>query len=76
MKDTDLEFFRHFLTEWLEELLAHTDNSVESLLDPRENLPDPMDGATAVSDRAWILRIRDRERMLIKKIPTELFGNK
>ena len=72
MKETDLEFFRHLLTDWLEELLAHTDNSVESLLDPRENLPDPMDRATAESDKAWTLRIRDRESMLIKKISNSL----
>ena len=37
MKDTDLEFFRHLLTDWMEELLAHADNSVESWLDQREN---------------------------------------
>jgi DNA-binding protein HU-beta len=28
--------------------LAHTDNSVESLLDPRETLPDPVDTVTLV----------------------------
>ena len=72
MNDTDLEFFRLLLTDWLEELSAHTDNLVESLLDPRENLPDPMDRATAESDRAWTLRIRDRESMLIKKIRNSL----
>ena len=72
MKDTDLEFFRHLLTDWMEELLAHTDNSVESLLDPRGTLPDPLDRASAESDRAWTLRIRDRESMLIKKIRNSL----
>jgi DnaK suppressor protein len=72
MKVTDLEFFRHLLTEWLEELLAHADNSVESLLDPRETLPDPLDRASAESDRAWTLRIRYRESMLIKKIRESL----
>ena len=72
MKDTDLDLFRHLLTDWLEELLAHADNSVESLLDPRETLPDPLDRASAESDRAWTLRIRDRESMLIKKIRSSL----
>jgi DnaK suppressor protein len=72
MKDTDLGFFRHLLTDWLEELLAHTGNSVEILLHPRENLPDPMDRATAESERAWTLRIRDRESILIKKIRNSL----
>ena len=72
MKDTDLDFFRHLLTDGMEELLAPADNSVESWLDPRENLPDPMDRASAESDRAWSLRIRDRESMLIKKIRNSL----
>ena len=60
MKDTDLDFFRHLLTDGMEELLAPADNSVESLLDPRENLRDPMDRASAESNRAWTLRTRDR----------------
>ncbi len=72
MKDTDLEFFRHLLIDWMEELLARADNLVESLLDPREILPDPMDRASAESDRAWSLRIRDRESMLIEKIRNSL----
>ena len=68
MKDTDLEFFRHLLTQWMEELLDHADDTVEGLLDSRENLPDPLDRASAESDRAWTLRIRNRESMLIKTI--------
>ncbi|MBW2480955.1 MAG: RNA polymerase-binding protein DksA [Deltaproteobacteria bacterium] len=68
MKDTDLEFFRHLLTQWMEALLDHADDTVEGLLDSRENLPDPLDRASAESERAWTLRIRDRESMLIKKI--------
>ena len=72
MKDTDLEFFRHLLTQWMEELLDHADDTVEGLLDSRENLPDPLDRASAESDRAWTLRIRDRESMLIKKIRSSL----
>ena len=68
MKDKDLEFFRHLLTQWMEELLDHADDTVEGLLDSRENLADPLDRASAESDRAWTLRIRGRESMLIKKI--------
>ena len=72
MKDRDLEFFKHLLTQWMEELLDHADNTFEGLLDSRENLPDPLDRASAESDRAWTLRIRDREGMLIKKIRKSL----
>lgn len=68
MKDTDLEFFRHLLNQWMEELLDHAKGTVEGLLDSRENLPDPLDRASAESYRDWKLRIRDRESMLIKKI--------
>jgi len=72
MEDKDLEFFRHLLTQWMEKLLEHADDTVERLLDSRENLPDPLDRASAESDRTWTLRIRDRESMLIKKIKNSL----
>jgi len=72
MEDKDLEFFRHLLTQWMEELLDHADDTVEGLLDSRENLADPLDRASAESDRTWTLRIRDRESMLIKKIRNSL----
>ena len=72
MEDKDIEFFRQLLTQWMEELLDHADDTVEGLLDSRENLADPLDRATAESDKAWTLRIRDRESMLIKKIRNSL----
>ena len=72
MEDKDLEFFRHLLTQWMEELLDHADDTVEGLLDARENLADPLDRASAESDRTWTMRIRDRESMLIKKIRNSL----
>ena len=72
MKEKDLEFFRHLLTQWMEKLLEHADDTVERLLDSRENLPDPLDRASAESDRTWTLRIRGRESMLIKKIRNSL----
>ena len=72
MKEKDLEFFRHLLTQWMEELLDNADDTVEGLLDSRENLADPLDRASAESDRTWTLRIRGRENMLIKKIRNSL----
>ena len=66
MEEKDLEFFRHLLIQWMEELLDHADNTFEGLLDSRENLPDPLDRASAESDRIWTLRIRGRESMLKK----------
>ena len=72
MKEKELEFFSHLLTQWMEELLDHADDTVEGLLEAREQLPDPLDRASAESDRSWTLRIRDRESMLIKKIRNAL----
>ena len=72
MEEKDLEFFRQFLMQWMEELLNNADETVEELLDSRENLADPLDRASAESDRIRILRMRDRESMLIKKIRQSL----
>ena len=72
MEEKDLEFFRHLLIQWMEELLEHADETVEGLLDSHEILADPLDRATVESDRVWTLRIRDRESMLIKKIRRSL----
>ena len=33
MEEKDLEFFRHLLIQWMEELLEHADETVEGLLD-------------------------------------------
>jgi DnaK suppressor protein len=72
MEEKDLEFFRNHLIKWLEELLANAAETVEGLLDSRENPADPLDRASVESDRIWMLRIRDRESMLIKKIRQSL----
>ena len=72
MEEQDLEFFRQLLMQWMEELLNQADETVEELLDSRENLADPLDRASAESDRTRILRMRDRESMLIKKIRQSL----
>jgi DnaK suppressor protein len=72
MEEKDLEFFKHLLIQWMEELLDHADETVEGLLDSQEILADPLDRASAESDRIWTLRIRDRESKLIKKIRQSL----
>ena len=72
MEEKDLEFFRHLLIQWMEELLDHADDTVERLLNSQEILADPLDRATVESDRIWTLPIRDRESKLIKKIRQSL----
>jgi DnaK suppressor protein len=39
---------------------------------PKENFPDPADRASLEADRNFMLRIRDRENKLIKKIKKAL----
>ena len=56
----------------LEELLSHADNTVSGMTQPKENFPDPTDRASLESERNFMLRIRDRENKLIKKIRSAL----
>ena len=48
------------------------DTTLEELSDGNEVFADPADRATAESDRSFTLRIRDRERRLIKKVKEAL----
>ena len=72
MEEKDLDYFRDLLTRWLDELLGHADDTVESLLEADNYSPDPLDRATFESNRSTALRIRDRESMLIHKIRNSL----
>jgi DnaK suppressor protein len=72
MKKKDIEYFREFLTNKLEELLSQADNTVSGMTTPKENFPDPTDRASLEADRNFMLRIRDREHKLIKKIKKAL----
>jgi len=68
MKKKDIEHFKDFLTTRLDELLSHADDTVSGMTAPKENFPDPTDRASLEADRNFMLRIRDRENKLIKKI--------
>ncbi|QTA82673.1 RNA polymerase-binding transcription factor [Desulfonema limicola] len=72
MKRKDLEFFKNFLNDRLEELLGHADDTVSGMTSQKENFPDPTDRASMEADRNFLLRIRDRENKLIKKIKKAL----
>ena len=72
MKKKDKEYFKTLLTERLESLLDRADDTVSGMTTPKENFPDPTDRATLESDRNFMLRIRDREHKLIKKIKKAL----
>lgn len=72
MNHNDLEFFRSLLAGMLEDAQQKGDSTLEDMTDSNEVFADPADRATAESDRAFTLRIRDRERRLIRKIQAAL----
>ena len=72
MKKTDLNFFKKYLENRLQELLNQADDTVSGMTITNENFPDPTDRANLETDRNFLLRIRDRERKLIGKIKEAL----
>jgi len=72
MNKKDLKFFEELLHKRLKELLSHADETVSGMTEQKENFPDPTDRATLESDRNFMLRIRDREHKLIKKVKKAL----
>lgn len=72
MEQKDLDYFKELLTRWLEELLSQAGNTVIGLRDSDDNLADPLDRAVLDINRSYMLRMRDRESILIKKIRRSL----
>jgi DnaK suppressor protein len=72
MKKKDVDYFKKLLNDWLQELLSQADDTVSGMTLPKENFPDPNDRASLEADRNFMLRIRDRESKLIKKIKEAL----
>jgi DnaK suppressor protein len=68
MEQAQLEYFRSLLQKKLDDLLGEADKTLEEMTDMNDHFPDPTDRASVESDRSFELRIRDRERKLIKKI--------
>jgi DnaK suppressor protein len=73
MEQEKLDFFRKLLNERLEALLNEAGATLGDLTDTNtENLADALDIASMESNRDFQLRIRDRERVLIRKIKLAL----
>lgn len=72
MEAKDIQFFRDMLNSMLEEILQQGQATIDDMTETVEVYADPADRATAESDRAFTLRLRDRERKLIKKIQQAL----
>jgi len=72
MEAQDIEFFRKHLNQMLDEILRKGEETIEDMTESPEVYADPADRATAESDRSFTLRLRDRERKLIKKVQQTL----
>ena len=68
MDETILAEFKGLLQQQLDELVQDAGKTVSEMTEEKTNFPDPTDRASLESDRNFELRIRDRERKLIKKI--------
>ncbi len=72
MKQKDIDYFKDLLTRQLEELLSQAEETVTGMTAQKDTFPDPTDRASLEADRNFMLRIRDREHKLIKKIKNAL----
>jgi DnaK suppressor protein len=72
MNERQLEYFKHKLMDWKEDILRETRETVTHLQSETENHPDLADRASSETDRALELRTRDRQRKVIAKIDEAL----
>jgi len=69
LSKTQLVAFEKQLTDWKAELEVGQSENVHAMTEQEQtSFPDPTDQASMETDRNFDLRIRDRERKLIKKI--------
>ena len=66
------EYFRQKLTNWKNDLLKESTQTLSNLQSENEAKPDITDRASEEIDRSFELRTRDRERKLINKIDAAL----
>lgn len=69
MRQRELNFFRRLLEDRKREILEEAERALGTLnTKSQEACADPSDRASLESDRAFLLRMRDRERKLLGKI--------
>lgn len=68
MSSRQLQYFRHRLIGWREDLLKDSNQTLLNLQEYTLQAPDIADRASAETERSVELRTRDRERKLITKI--------
>jgi DnaK suppressor protein len=67
MSPRQLGFFRQLLLEEKDQLLNNAQQTTTNLQD-NESTPDPSDRASVEEEHTLELRVRDRERKLLKKV--------
>jgi DnaK suppressor protein len=72
MSERQRDYFRLKLLKWKDEILHESKETLLSLQDENNVLPDLADRASTETDRALELRTRDRQRKLISKIDAAL----
>lgn len=72
MNERQTEYFRKKLTDWREDLLSDSRDTIETLQDGTRNIPDAIDRSSEETDRSLELRTRDRQRKLVAKIDSAL----
>ena len=72
MRKRELNLFKKLLNRRLEELLMEAERTKDQVKETEEPSPDPLDQASNVFDRDFLLRLRDRERKLMLKIKEAL----
>jgi len=72
MNPVMLEYFRHRLLLWKQDLLAESNETIQNLRQEPHLEADLADRASLEAERSLELRTRDRERKLISKIEAAL----
>lgn len=65
-------FFKKKLTDWREDIVNQTKETISFLQDESVSHPDPADTAAANADRQLELRTKDRLRKLLSKVDKAL----
>ena len=72
MSPEDLRELREALLARRSELLGEAERTAHGMGDEVESFPDPTDRGSHEGERSLLLRIRDRERKLLRKIEEAL----
>jgi DnaK suppressor protein len=73
MNKREVDRYRGVLQAQLQDLIGHGSQAVHEMAgEEADELPDPSDRATAEEERAWSLRLADRDRRLMGKVQDAL----